>query len=102
MWRNMCHAMVSTNPTAPDTGAEEMRVNDCGIITIPASLRRRPDIVPGDMIRWGDDADGDLSVEVVQQRYGAFNGSGLASPLGGHGLGTQDLAGHEANTVFED
>ena len=52
---------------------EETKVSDRGMVTIPADLRRRLDIEPGDKLRWEGDDDGTLSVEVVKQRYGAFD-----------------------------
>jgi AbrB family looped-hinge helix DNA binding protein len=54
---------------------EETKVSDSGVVTVPAALRRRLDIEPGDKLRWSTDDDGDLSVEVVRQRYGAFEGA---------------------------
>lgn len=43
------------------------------MVTIPADLRRRLDIEPGDKLRWDVDDEGDLSVEAVKQRYGVFD-----------------------------
>jgi AbrB family looped-hinge helix DNA binding protein len=43
------------------------------MVTIPAELRRRLDIEPGDKLRWTADEDGELSVEVVHQREGVFD-----------------------------
>ena len=54
---------------------EETKVSDSGVVTVPASLRRRLDIEPGDKLRWSTDDDGNLTVEVVRQRYGAFEGA---------------------------
>jgi AbrB family looped-hinge helix DNA binding protein len=55
--------------------AEETKVSDSGVVTIPAALRRRLDIEPGDKLRWSADDEGNLTVEVVRQRYGAFDGA---------------------------
>jgi AbrB family looped-hinge helix DNA binding protein len=52
--------------------AEETKVSDRGMVTIPADLRRRLDIEPGDKLRWKMD-DGNLSVEIVHQREGVFD-----------------------------
>lgn len=52
---------------------EETTVSDRGMVTIPASLRRRLDIEAGDKLRWTTDEDGNLSVEVVHQREGVFD-----------------------------
>jgi len=40
---------------------EETTVSDRGMVTIPASLRRRLGIEAGDKLRWETDADGNLS-----------------------------------------
>ena len=53
--------------------AEETRVSDRGMVTIPADLRRRLDIEPGDKLRWTLNEEGDLSVEIVHQREGVFD-----------------------------
>lgn len=52
---------------------EETTVNDQGMVTIPAALRRRLDIEPGDKLRWNVTENGELTVEVVKQGYGAFD-----------------------------
>jgi len=52
---------------------EETKVNDRGMVTIPAALRRRLDIEPGDKLRWRTDDEGNLSVEIVHQREGVFD-----------------------------
>lgn len=72
------------------------------MVTIPASLRRRLDIEAGDKLHWDVDGDDTLSVEVVRQRYGAFEGDDLKAPLGGDGLETHDLAGHENDPAFSE
>jgi len=81
---------------------EETTVSDRGMVTIPAALRRRLDIEPGDKLRWETDAEGNLSVKVVRQRYGAFDGDDMKAPMGGDGLETHDLAGHEADPAFSE
>ena len=65
-------------------------------------LRRRLDIEPGDKLRWDTDEEGNLSVEIVRQRYGAFDGDDLKAPMGGDGLETYDLAGYEDDPAFSD
>lgn len=84
---------------ATEDAPEETTVSDSGMVTIPAALRRRLDIEPGDKIRWDVDEEGALSVEVVKQRYGAFDDF-EAVPMGGDGLETHDLAGHEEDPAF--
>lgn len=69
--------------------AEETKVSESGVVTIPATLRRRLDIEPGDKLRWDTDEEGNLVVEVVKQRYGAFDDF-EAVPMGGDGLETHD------------
>lgn len=56
-----------------EEGPEETTVSDRGMVTIPAALRRRLGIEPGDKLRWTTDDEGDLSVELVHQREGAFD-----------------------------
>lgn len=87
---------------ATEDAPEETTVSDRGMVTIPASFRRRLDIEPGDKLRWDIDEDGDLSVEVVRQRYGAFEDDDMKAPLGGDGLETHDLAGHEDDPAFAE
>jgi antitoxin PrlF len=58
---------------ATDEGPEETQVSDRGMVTIPADLRRRLDIKPGDKLRWTTDTDGELSVEIIHQREGVFD-----------------------------
>jgi len=80
---------------------EETKVSDRGMVTIPASLRRRLDIESGDKLRWDVDEDGNLSVEVIKQRYGAFDDFEPVS-MGGDGSETHDLAGHEDDPAFSE
>ncbi|MEY7851380.1 AbrB/MazE/SpoVT family DNA-binding domain-containing protein [Natrarchaeobius sp. A-rgal3] len=80
---------------------EETTVSDRGMVTIPASLRRRLDIEAGDKIQWDVDDDGNLSVEVVKQRHGAFDDFEPVS-MGGDGLESHDLAGHDADAAFSE
>lgn len=80
---------------------EETKVSDRGMVTIPAALRRRLDIEAGDKLRWDVDDDGTLSVEVVKQRYGAFDDFEPVS-MGGGGSDTHDLAGHEDDSAFSE
>ena len=49
---------------ATEEGPEETKVGDQGMVTIPADLRRRLDIEPGDKLRWTTNEEGDLSVEI--------------------------------------
>jgi AbrB family looped-hinge helix DNA binding protein len=86
---------------ATEEAPEETKVNDRGMVTIPASLRRRLDIEAGDKLRWDVDDEGNLSVEVVKQRYGAFDDFEPV-PMGGDGLETHDLAGYEDDPAFSE
>jgi AbrB family looped-hinge helix DNA binding protein len=86
---------------ATDDAPEETKVSDRGMVTIPVSLRRRLDIEAGDKLRWDTDEDGTLSVEIVRQRYGAFDDF-EAVPMGGDGLETHDLAGYENDPAFSE
>jgi antitoxin PrlF len=87
---------------ATEDAPEETKVSERGMVTIPASLRRRLDIEPGDKLRWDVDEDGNLSVEIVRQRYGAFEDDDLKAPMGGDALETHDLAGHEEDPAFAE
>lgn len=86
---------------ATEEAPEETTVSDRGMVTIPASLRRRLDIEAGDKLRWDVDEDGNLSVAVVRKRYGAFDDFEPV-PMGGDGLETHDLAGHEDDPAFSE
>ena len=65
---------------APNDVPEETTVSDRGMVTIPAEFRRRLDIEAGDKLRWDVDDEGNLSVEIVRQRYGAFAGDDVNYP----------------------
>lgn len=52
--------------------ADETTVNDSHSVTVPSEIRERLDIEPGDKLRWTLAEDGELRVEVVRERYGAF------------------------------
>jgi len=58
---------------ATEESPEETKVSDRGMVTIPADLRRRLDIKPGDKLRWTTDEEGNLSVEIIHQREGVFD-----------------------------
>lgn len=87
---------------ATEEAPKETTVSDRGMVTIPADLRRRLDIEPGDKLRWETDEEGNLSVEVVKQRYGAFADDDVKAPMGGDGLDTHDLAGKEEDPAFTE
>lgn len=52
---------------------DETTVNDSFSVTVPAAVRREAGIEAGDKLRWAVDGEGDVSVEVVEQRHGAFS-----------------------------
>lgn len=79
---------------------DETKVSEGGMVTIPAEIRARLDIQSGDKLRWKVDDEGDLSVEVVHQRYGAFDDF-EAAPMGGDARETHNLAGH-SRTVDDE
>jgi antitoxin PrlF len=58
---------------AADEGPEETTLNDRGMVSIPADVRRRLDLDAGDKLRWMVDEDDELRVEVVHQREGVFD-----------------------------
>jgi len=57
---------------ATDGPMDETTVNDRYAVTIPAAVRDQLDIDSGDRVRWQVTSDGDLSVEVIRERTGAF------------------------------
>lgn len=59
---------------AMDERTDETTVNDRYAVTIPAPIRDRLDIEPGDSIRWTVTEEGSLEVEVVSQRFGVLEG----------------------------
>lgn len=77
-----------------DGSVTETAVNDSGMVTLPAAVRRQLDIEPGDKIRWSVGDDGDLRVEVVRERYGAFEDAPTAD-LGDDSLDSYDEGGYE-------
>lgn len=80
---------------ATEDRPEETTVNDSGMVTVPASLRRELDIEAGDALRWSVEEDGSLSVDVVRERHGAFDDFQPVS-MGGGGSENHDLAGYES------
>ncbi|MFW5900154.1 MAG: AbrB/MazE/SpoVT family DNA-binding domain-containing protein [Halodesulfurarchaeum sp.] len=85
---------------AAEEGPVETTVSDRGMVTIPAALRRRLDIEPGDKLRWAID-DGELTVELRKQQYGAFDDLDAVS-MGGDGADTHDVAGHERDRTISE
>lgn len=79
---------------ATEGPSEQTKVSDRGMVTIPAEVRRRLDIEAGDKLRWSVTDEGTLTVEVVQQRYGAFDDFESAA-MGGDGQETHNLTGDE-------
>lgn len=84
-----------------DVSVEETKVNDSGMVTLPADVRRRLDIGAGDKLRWTVDDEGTLEVEVVHERYGAFEDAQTAS-LGDDSLDSYDRAGYEPPSGEEE
>ena len=81
---------------ATEDSPTKTKVSERGMVTIPARVRRRLDIEPGDKLQWGVTEGGDLSVEVIQQRHGAFADDNLKADLGGDSVETHDRAGRES------
>jgi len=86
---------------ATEDAPEETTVSDRGMVTIPAALRRRLDIEPGDKLRWETDESGNLTVEVLKRRYGAFDDFEPVS-MGGGGAEGHDVAGHEDDPAVSE
>lgn len=72
--------------------------------SIPASIRERADIEDGDRVRWRWH-DGELSVEVVRQRTGVFEGfNGFDGESGGldhDRAGLEPAGGYDAGADEE-
>ena len=49
----------------------ETRVDGSFAVTVPAAVRERIDLKPGDRLRWDVDDEGRLVAEIVRGRYGA-------------------------------
>lgn len=64
---------VGVNSMASDEIVGESTVSDRYGVTIPARIRSRLDVRPGDKVRWRLMDDRSLHVEVIRQRYGAFD-----------------------------
>ena len=78
---------------------EETTITDRGMVTNSAALRRRLDIEAGDKLRWAVDDEGELTVEVMNQRHGAVDDF-EAVPMGGDGQETHEVAGHERDPML--
>lgn len=55
------------------TDDAETTVNQSYSVTIPADVRKKLDLEPGDRLHWTTDEDGRLVAEIVRERYGAFD-----------------------------
>lgn len=53
------------------TDDNETTVNESYSVTVPARIRERVDLEPGDRLRWAVEDDGRLVAEIVRERYGA-------------------------------
>jgi len=56
----------------PKETYSETTVNDSRSVTIPKEVCDELGVKPGDKVRWRIE-DGELSVEIIRQRYGAFD-----------------------------
>jgi len=52
---------------------DESTITENYAATIPAGVRKRLDVQPGDKLRWTATDEGELRVEIVRQRYGALD-----------------------------
>lgn len=91
----MCVLDAHRSGMVPERLSEETEVSDRGMVTIPVSIRRHLDIESGDKLQWRITGEEELSVEVVQQRYGAFADEDLKVDLGGERAETHDLTAQE-------
>lgn len=58
---------------AANEPADETAVDDRYAVTIPAAIRNRLDIDPGDRIKWTVTEGGAVDIEVVKQCRGVFD-----------------------------
>lgn len=55
------------------TNDAETTVNKSYLVTIPADVRKKLGLEPGDRFRWTTDEEGRLVAEIVREPYGAFD-----------------------------
>lgn len=73
---------------------DESTVTENYAATIPASVRSRLNVHPGDKLRWRATEEGKLEVEIIRQREGALDEFEPES-MGGDGATAHDLLGSE-------
>jgi AbrB family looped-hinge helix DNA binding protein len=73
--------------------SHETTVTDRGGINIPADIRSRFDIEPGDKVQFNVLEDGSLEIDIVHQQYGAFEDDETMGSLGGDSLEAHNTAG---------
>jgi len=56
-----------------NTTEDETTVNDSYSVTVPASVRKEAGLEAGDRLRWRVTDDGQLEIEIVERRRGAFS-----------------------------
>lgn len=56
-----------------NTVEDDTTVNESYSVTVPASVREEANLEAGDRLRWRVTEAGDLEVEVVKRRHGAFS-----------------------------
>ena len=71
---------------------DESTITENYAAMIPAAVRSRLDVQPGDKLRWTATDDGALRVEVVRQREGALDDFD-PEPMGGNGTTAHNLTG---------
>lgn len=75
------------------TGAsDETEITDQWTVTVPTIVRHHLDVEPGDEIEWHVADDGSVTVDVVNERYGAFDDFEAVS-LGGDAVESHDHLG---------
>jgi len=77
-----------------DRATDESTITENYAATIPASVRDRLDVRPGDKLRWTATEEGGLRVEIVRRREGALDDF-EPEPMGGDRKTAHDLAGAE-------
>jgi AbrB family looped-hinge helix DNA binding protein len=64
--------MATEGPGGDAEASGETTVSESYSATVPAAVRERIDLRPGDKLRWRVE-DGELRVEIVHQREGVFD-----------------------------
>ena len=89
-----------------ETDTEKMELLHTGTIEdgytyVPRQLIEKFDLEDGGLIRWYLSDDGDVGIVFDHEREGVFDDFEPV-PMGGDGLETHDLAGHEDDPALSE